>query len=290
MLNEVVNDKEHRSVRDLVAMMEQNTRSESINPYVRKWGCDLISHEPHRKNVTLRTEKRQIVDQNELNRSLERHHQQQQQQQQQQQVRFQSHQGSQLSHQYHHFQQNQQQVKTFTWREDDLFKRKNKIEASDQQQEKIIAHQANHHSPSGRDDHDVLDAHTAEMEDLLGRRPSFDHERSVVIWPPPSPLPPQDQNSYPSPMFSPSPPPPLAVPLPPSTPSPVPTIEMAPGPMPKKSNLKKRSQSEGARRFSNSSLHEIDQQIVMIQNEFEAELDTLIDTYRHIQQSNKKRG
>ena len=65
---------------------------------------------------------------------------------------------------------------------------------------------------------------------------------------------------------------------------------MAPGPMPKKSNLKKRSQSEGARRFSNSSLHEIDQQIVMIQNEFEAELDTLIDTYRHIQQSNKKRG
>ena len=86
VLNEVVNDKEHRSVRDLVAMMEQNTRSESINPYVRKWGCDLISHEPHRKNVTLRTEKRQIVDQNELNRSLERHHQQQQQQ-----VRFQSH-------------------------------------------------------------------------------------------------------------------------------------------------------------------------------------------------------
>ena len=79
VLNEVVNDKEHRSVRDLVAMMEQNTRSESINPYVRKWGCDLISHEPHRKNVTLRTEKRQIVDQNELNRSLERHHQQQQQ-------------------------------------------------------------------------------------------------------------------------------------------------------------------------------------------------------------------
>merc|ERR1712242_192934 len=58
--------------------------------------------------------------------------------------------------------------------------------------------------------------------------------------------------------------------------------------MPKKSALKKRSQSEGTRRFSNSSLHEIDQQIVMIQNEFEAELDTLIDTYRNIQQTSRK--
>ena len=59
---------------------------------------------------------------------------------------------------------------------------------------------------------------------------------------------------------------------------------------PKKSNLKKRSQSEGGttRRFSNSSLHEIDQQIVMIQNEFEAELDTLIDAYRNVQQSSRK--
>ena len=101
-------------------------------------------------------------------------------------------------------------------------------------------------------------------------------------------------------MFSPSPPPPLAVaaPLPPSTPSPIPPsveINGAPAPsssaliMPKKSNLKKRSQSEGTRRrFSNSSLHEIDQQIVMIQNEFEAELDTLIDAYRDIQHSKKK--
>ena len=57
----------------------------------------------------------------------------------------------------------------------------------------------------------------------------------------------------------------------------------------KKSNLKKTassqpvqqrsrsSDSSNVRRFSNSSLHEIDQQIVTIQNEFEAELDTLID-------------
>ena len=62
---------------------------------------------------------------------------------------------------------------------------------------------------------------------------------------------------------------------------------------PMKSSLKKRSQSEGERRrrFSNNSLHEIDQQIVMIQNEFEAELDNLIDAYRHVQQkSSKKKG
>merc|ERR1711971_1063366 len=61
-------------------------------------------------------------------------------------------------------------------------------------------------------------------------------------------------------------------------------------PLPKKSSLKKRSQSESdqTRRFSNSSLHEIDQQIVMIQNEFEAEPDTLIDTYRNIQQTSRK--
>lgn len=127
----------------------------------------------------------------------------------------------------------------------------------------------------------------------------------MVVWPPPSPLPPEHQERYPSPLFSPSPPPPMAVPLPPSTPSPLPPMEptpmvsshavpqmvppmvSTPEPLPKKSNLKKRSQSENGiiRRFSNSSLHEIDQQIAMIQNEFEAELDTLIDVYRNSKQS-----
>ena len=72
LLNEVVTDKSNRSVKDLIAMMEQSTKTESINPYVRKWGCDLISPEPHKKSVTYRSEKRQIVDQNELNQSLEK--------------------------------------------------------------------------------------------------------------------------------------------------------------------------------------------------------------------------
>ena len=172
----------------------------------------------------------------------------------------------------------------------------------------VLGHQASQHSPSGRDDHDhYLDNHTADLDDLLGRRPSLpetETERTLVVWPPPSPLPPPDQNRYPSPVFSPSPPPPAmqALPCAPRTPSPSPmpvehtgngNIDVpmpALSPLPKKSNLKKRSQSESdqTRRFSNSSLHEIDQQIVMIQNEFEAELDTLIDTYRNIQQTSRK--
>jgi vinculin len=39
-----------------------------------------------------------------------------------------------------------------------------------------------------------------------------------------------------------------------------------------------------------NSLLEIDRQIVTIQNEFEAELDTLIDAYRQLQQSKRKDG
>ena len=37
-------------------------RSESANAYVRKWGCDLISPEPHRKNVTYRRERKEMPD------------------------------------------------------------------------------------------------------------------------------------------------------------------------------------------------------------------------------------
>ena len=37
-------------------------RSESANAYVRKWGCDLISPEPHKKNVTYRSERKEMPD------------------------------------------------------------------------------------------------------------------------------------------------------------------------------------------------------------------------------------
>ena len=256
LLNEVVTDEEHRSVKNLVNMIEGNIKAESLNPYVRKWGCDLISPEPHKKNVTYRSQKREIVDPNALN-SIQRG--------------------------------------TYTWQQDDHFQHKNNIA---NETNMVLDHFNNQHSPSGRDDHDsYLEQHTAELDDLIGRRPSLEMsetgeaERTVVVWPPPSPLQPEpEQNRYPSPLFSPSPPPPMAVPLPPSTPSPVPILS-PPEPLPKKSNLKKRSQSEGGghtRRFSNSSLNEIDQQIAMIQNEFEAELDTLIDVYRNSKSSTSK--
>ncbi len=60
LLHGVVTDNEHHGVKDLVAMIERNTKSESANAYVRKWGCDLISPEPHRKNVTYRRERKEM--------------------------------------------------------------------------------------------------------------------------------------------------------------------------------------------------------------------------------------
>ncbi len=61
IMHGVVTDQQHHSVKDLVRMIEKNTKSESANPYVRKWGCDLISPEPHTKNVTYRREKKELI-------------------------------------------------------------------------------------------------------------------------------------------------------------------------------------------------------------------------------------
>jgi len=62
LMHEVVTDKEHRGVKDLVARLEKSTKAESDNPYIRKWGCDLISPEPRRKNVTCRYQRKQMPD------------------------------------------------------------------------------------------------------------------------------------------------------------------------------------------------------------------------------------
>ena len=62
MMQEVVTDKDHRSVKDLISRLERGTKSESENPYVRRWGCDLISPEPRRRNVTCRYQKKQMPD------------------------------------------------------------------------------------------------------------------------------------------------------------------------------------------------------------------------------------
>merc|ERR1719330_690212 len=61
-MTEVVTDQKHRSVKDLVAKLETSTKSESENPYVRKWGCDLISPEPRRRNTTYRFQRKQMPD------------------------------------------------------------------------------------------------------------------------------------------------------------------------------------------------------------------------------------
>ena len=62
IMQEVVTDQKHRSVKDLVAKLETSTKSESENPYVRKWGCDLISPEPRRRDKTYRFQKKQMPD------------------------------------------------------------------------------------------------------------------------------------------------------------------------------------------------------------------------------------
>ena len=48
--------------------------------------------------------------------------------------------------------------------------------------------------------------------------------------------------------------------------------------------------SNGTTNGARNSLTDIDRQIVTIQNEFEAELDTLIDAYRKLQQTKRKEG
>ena len=62
MMQEVVTDNDHRSVKDLISRLERGTKSESENPYVRRWGCDLISPEPRRRDVTCRYQKKQMPD------------------------------------------------------------------------------------------------------------------------------------------------------------------------------------------------------------------------------------
>jgi len=62
MMQEVVTDQRHTSVKDLVAKLETSTKSESENPYIRKWGCDLISPEPRRKGSTYRFQRKQMPD------------------------------------------------------------------------------------------------------------------------------------------------------------------------------------------------------------------------------------
>ena len=263
LMNEVVTDQDHTSVRDLVAMIEKNTRSESVNPYVRRWGCDLISPEPHKREKTFRRERKEMPKQliwkqarnGKLNQSLD------------------SYAGGDTSY----------------------------------------------------DDHD-LSAHITDMDNLLGRKQheysgefmnqtgssimsKFDgtldddgpqRTETPVIWPPPSPTP-QDVHDSRTPVIH------RASPIPPSPPPPPPAMLLTQDIMaggnkqykqPKEPLIGRslstenrgsaRTSTDSFSRFNSNSLTEIDKQISTIQNEFEAELDGLIDAYRKMQSSQKK--
>ena len=242
LLNEVVTDQEHTSVKNLVAMIEKSTRSESVNPYVRRWGCDLISPEPHKKEKTFRRERKEMPKQ-------------------------------------------------------------------------VIWHQqhGNHQGNNGQNyadygseaDHD-LSAHITDMDSLLGRNDYMNQTASTVldgtmdgtvdegpqrtatpvIWPPASPTP-MDQHESRAPVIH------RASPERPPSP-PTQAVVRSEQQQQQRINYsgamagKQRSAStdtkrQSSNRVNNSSLTEIDQQISTIQNEFEAELDGLIDAYRKIQ-------
>lgn len=139
LLHEVVTDQDHTSVKDLVCMIEKNTKSESANPYVRKWGCDLISPEPHTRNVTYRREKKQFEDQMKKQQ----------------------------------LQTNEQGIvakPTHNWTQDDAFQRRNKVDFNDNVDSKdYLSVGTNGGYELGNEFR--LSAHTADLDDLLGRPP-----------------------------------------------------------------------------------------------------------------------
>ena len=302
LLGEVVTDNEHHSVRDLVRMMERQTHSESVNPYIRKWGCDLISPEPHSKQKTYRREKREMpkpffwnppagIPPND--------------------PRFAS--------------QHSQQA-----------------QADHNENMADVSYTSGDHTNTTLDNEFNLNDHITDMNSLLGRSQGNNLTRyedelmnqtgsscvsklggieddtyngpqrtaTPVIWPPPSPIPQQNEvdSHYPSNGM------PNQSPIPPSPPPPPPALLLTQDLQQKatRSNAHHsqqkygRSYSSGRAADNNvssnsfasqpivnggrNSLTEIDKQIVTIQNEFEAELDTLIDAYRKLQQTKRKEG
>ena len=160
IMHEVVSDTDHHSVKDLVAMIEKNTRSESAHPYVRKWGCDLISPEPHTRNVTARFEKRQLVEEE----------------------------GGQEGQRGGRRNRNS----TYNWTKDDEFQRRYDISDGGGG---ILPSMNNNVNNNGADyqayDDDFFDrgdfqmsSHVADMDTLLGRSSITQEDQIEVQWPP----------------------------------------------------------------------------------------------------------
>ena len=316
LLKEVVTDNEHQSVRDLVRMMETNTHSESVNPYIRKWGCDLISPEPHSRHKTYRREKREMPKPFLWRPPAPGAPQPND-------PRFAS----------HYSQQGQADP--------------NESVVND------VSYTSGDNTNTTIDNEFNMNDHVTDMNSLLGRSQGtatltrYEDElmnqtgsscmsklggmedesyggpqrtATPVIWPPLSPVP-QQNNAPPTEVDSQYIPNGVSnrSPIPPSPPPPPPALlltqdlqEKAKRPLEVNESQHKygrslssgramentsalnhysnQSMSNGTTNGARNSLTEIDRQIVTIQNEFEAELDTLIDAYRKLQQTKRKEG
>ena len=307
LLGEVVTDNEHNSVRDLVRMIETNTHSESVNPYIRKWGCDLISPEPHSKQKTYRRERREMPKPFIWNPPAGMPSND---------PRFASHQSQQAQADHN---QNTMADVSYTSGDNTNTTIENEFNMND--------HITDMNSLLGRQQASHLTRYEDELMNQTGSScvsklggiedDSYNGPQRTatpVIWPPPSPIPQQNEvdSHYPSNGM------PNQSPIPPSPPPPPPALLLTQDlqQKAKRSELQQssakygRSYSSGratenkgiSNSYSNepmvngtnnggrNSLTEIDKQIVTIQNEFEAELDTLIDAYRKLQQTKRKEG
>ena len=298
LLGEVVTDNEHHSVRDLVRMMEKNTYSESVNPYIRKWGCDLISPEPHSKVKTYRREKREMPKPFLWKPPGEMPDN----------ARFAS------QHSQHAQADHNQNIADVSYASGDNTNTtlENEFDMNDHitdMNSLLGKSQANHLT---RYEDELMNQTGSSCVSKLGGIDDDTYNgpqrtATPVIWPPPSPVPQQSEvdSNYPSNGI------PNQSPIPPSPPPPPPALLLTQDLQQKATRSD--SQSKYGRSFSSSraqenkvissslsnepilnggrnSLTEIDKQIVTIQNEFEAELDTLIDAYRKLQQTKRKEG
>jgi hypothetical protein len=272
MLGEVVTDAaRHQSVKDLVSMIEKTTKSQSANAYVRKWGCDLISPEPHTRNVTYRREKKTFENGDEADGGDGI-------------VKRQS---------------------TYNWTKDDEFQRKHLLglERSTASTYSLPQEQQTHYQQDNSYDltggEFRMSSHVTDIDSLLGRRRNDDEEFEVQ-WPPPSnatgasPLPPleapspslDEQQQYRQQDFH----------IPPQVTIDTYAHQMQSGGDFEQSSKnwqqdqQQRRQQQQQHSFQGHDMLEIDKQIKNIQNEFESDLDTLIDTYRQVQKSTAMTG
>ena len=304
LLGEVVTDNDHHSVRDLVRMIETNTNSESVNPYIRKWGCDLISPEPHSKNITFRREKREMPKPFVWKAPVPG-------------AGFQSDDPRFASH--YSAEQSQMDQNAMT---DVSYISGDNTNTTVENEFNMNDHITDMNSLLGRPPGNALNRYEDEILNQTGsscmsKLGGVEDEsysgpqrtETPVIWPPPSPTP-QEVDGLHNGIQGQSP-------IPPSPPPPPPALLLTQD-LQEKAKRQELSQSppkfgrglSSSRvaetrgtvdNFSNhttinnnvgtrNSLSEIDKQIVTIQNEFEAELDTLIDAYRKLQQTKRKEG